>query len=40
MHRRQWYMEKRKVFCGQKPPSGESITTECVFNYQLLAVMY
>ena len=25
---------------GQEPPSGESTTTECVVNYQLLAVMY
>ena len=31
---------KAKVFYGQKPPSGESTTTECGFNYQLLAVMY
>ena len=31
---------KRKVFDGQEPPSGESTTTECGFNYQLLAVMY
>ena len=29
-----------KVFYGQKPPSGESTTTECGFNYQLLAVIY
>ena len=32
--------EKRKVFYGQEPPSGESTTTECGVNYQLLAVMY
>ena len=30
---------KGKVFYGQEPPSGESPTTECGFNYQLLAVM-
>ena len=29
-----------KVFYGQVPPSGESTTTECGFNYQLLAVIY
>ena len=29
-----------KVIYGQEPPSGESTTTECGFNYQLLAVMY
>ena len=29
-----------KVSCGQEPPSGESTTTECGVNYQLLAVMY
>ena len=29
-----------KVFYGQKPPSRESTTTECGFNYQLLAVIY
>ena len=29
-----------KVFYGQEPQSGESITTECGFNYQLLAVIY
>ena len=29
-----------KVFDGQEPPSGESTTTECGFNYQLLAVIY
>ena len=33
-------VKKCKVFYGQKPPSGESTTTECVFNYQLLAVIY
>ena len=27
---------KGKVFCGQEPPSGESTTTECGVNYQLL----
>ena len=31
---------KGKVFYGQEPPSGESTTTECGFNYQLLAVIY
>ena len=31
---------KGKVFYYQEPPSGESTTTECGFNYQLLAVMY
>ena len=33
-------MYKGRVFYGQEPPSGESTTTECGFNYQLLAVMY
>ena len=27
-----------KVFYGQKPPNGESTTTECVVNHQLFAV--
>ena len=27
------------VFYGQEPPSGESTTTECGVNYQLLAVI-
>ena len=31
---------KGKVFYGQELPSGESTTTECGFNYQLLAVIY
>ena len=31
---------KGKVYYGQEPLSGESITTECGFNYQLLAVIY
>ena len=31
---------KCKVFYGQEPPSGESTTTECGFNYQLLVVIY
>ena len=31
---------KGKVFYDQEPPSGESTTTECGFNYQLLAVIY
>ena len=30
---------KGKVFYGQEPPSGESTTTECTVNYQLLAVI-
>ena len=30
----------KKVFYGQEPPSGESNTTECGVNYQLLAVIY
>ena len=34
------YKGKGKVFYGQEPPSGESTTTECGFNYQLLAVIY
>ena len=33
-------MYKGKVFYGQEPPSRESTTTECGFNYQLLAVIY
>ena len=32
-------IEKCKVFHGQEPPSGESTTTECGVNYQLLAVI-
>ena len=32
--------KKDNVFYGQEPPSGETTTTECGFNYQLLAVMY
>ena len=28
-----------KVVYGQEPPSLESTTTECGFNYQLLAVI-
>ena len=32
--------KKGKVFNGQEPPSGESTTTDCGVNYQLLAVMY
>ena len=27
---------KGKVFYGQEPPSGESTTTKCGVNYQLL----
>ena len=30
---------KSKIFYGQEPPSGESSTTECGVNYQLLAVI-
>ena len=30
---------KGKVFYGQEPASEESTTTECEFNYQLLAVI-
>ena len=29
---------KGKVFYGQELPSGESTTTECGINYELLAV--
>ena len=32
-------IEKKVVFYGQEPPSGESTTTECGINYQLLAVI-
>ena len=32
--------QKKVVFYGQEPPSGESTTTDCGFNYQLLAVIY
>ena len=30
---------KGKIFYCQEPPSGESTTTECGVNYQLLAVI-
>ena len=30
---------KGKVVYGQEPPSGESTTAECGFNYQLRAVI-
>ena len=30
---------KGKVLYGQEPPTGESTTTECGFNYQLHAVI-
>ena len=30
---------KGKVVYGQEPTSGESTTTECGFNYQLLTVI-
>ena len=33
-------IKRGKVFYGQEPPSGEATTTECGFNYQLLAVIY
>ena len=33
------YLKKGKVVYGQEPPNGESTTTECGFNYQLLAVI-
>ena len=40
MHDARIYMiYKGKVFYGQEPPSGESTTTECGVNYQLLAVL-
>ena len=32
--------QEGKVFYRQEPFSGESITTECGVNYQLLAVIY
>ena len=32
-------VKKGEVFYGQEPPSGESTTTECEVNYQLLAVI-
>ena len=32
--------KKGKVFYGQEPLSGESTTTECGVNYQLLAEIY
>ena len=35
-----WGGKKGEVFYGQEPPSGKSTTTECGFNYQLLAVIY
>ena len=35
---RYMYIES-KVFYGQEPPSGESTTTECGVNYQLLPVI-
>ena len=35
----QLHMVLKKVVCGQEPPSGESTTTQCGFNYQLLAVI-
>ena len=35
----QYWVKKGKVFYGQEPPSGESTTTECGVNYQLLSVI-
>ena len=35
-----FYFRKGKVFYGHEPPSGETTTTECEVNYQLLAVIY
>ena len=37
---RRWVKGKGKILYGQEPPSGDSTTTECGFNYQLLAVIY
>ena len=34
------YKGKGRVFYGQQPPSGESTTTECGVNYQLLTLIY
>ena len=31
--------KKGKIFYGQQPSSGESTTTECGVNYQLLVVI-
>ena len=33
-------VKKGKAFYGHEPPSGESTTIQCGFNYQLLAVSY
>ena len=30
---------KGKIFYGQEPPSGESTSTECGVNYQLLVAI-
>ena len=35
-----FFVNKGKVFYGQEPPSGESTTTECGVNYQLIALIY
>ena len=40
LNNRMFIKEKGKVFYGQEPPNGESTTTECGFNYQLLPVIY
>ena len=37
---RQEGVASTKVFYGQEPPSGESTTTKCGVNYQLLAVIH
>ena len=31
---------KGRVIYGRKRPRGESTTTECIFNFQLLALIY
>ena len=38
MYRERGFIRK-KDFYGQEPPSGESTITECMVNYQLLAVI-
>ena len=32
-------IKEKKILYGQESPSGESATTECGVNYQLLAVI-
>ena len=34
------FCKEGKVFYGQKPPRGQSTTTECMDNYQLLPEIY